>query len=153
MLTNCLPAIIAPMEKPTFAIMFIATPLHNRSSSILVVSRAEEEILVREPQNPTATRREYFESRFHTIASIEDTPRIKLPMTLTSKTLMGNVSSSKKGVEEDVILYLRKAPATAPTIINTNSITIPLTFFLLAYHLFFNYSGRHYQRLLEKRAV
>jgi hypothetical protein len=56
--------------------MFTAIVPKNRSSSILAVSRAKEDIVVREPQKPTAISKEYFESRFQATASIEKAPRI-----------------------------------------------------------------------------
>jgi hypothetical protein len=66
--------------------------------------------------------------------------------------LIGRVSNIKRG--EDAILYLKKAPATAPIAISISSITRPFIFSSHAHHhLFFNHSGRHYQRLLGKRAV
>ena len=49
----------APIDKPTFANMFTAIPLKNRSSSIRVVSSAKGDIVVRELQDSTATSKRF----------------------------------------------------------------------------------------------
>ena len=53
-----------------------------------------------------------------TIAVIIDFPKMKAPITLTIKTLIGRVLKSNG---DSVILYLRKAPKTDPIAKNTNS--------------------------------
>jgi hypothetical protein len=73
----------------------------------LFVSRANEDIVVREPQNPTATSIEYFVSRFQKTEITENTPRMKLPITLTIRTLTGRAPSI---IGDETILYLRNAP-------------------------------------------
>jgi hypothetical protein len=45
--------------------------------------------VVSEPQNPTTTSIEYFVSKFQKTETIENTPIMKLPITLTIKTLTG----------------------------------------------------------------
>ena len=82
-------------------------------------SKANEDIVVKEPQNPIAIRREYLVSKFHTTDKIENMPKIKLPVTLTVKTLIGSIPNV---VGKDTILYLRKTPDKAPIDRNTNSI-------------------------------
>jgi len=108
-------------------------------SKKLLDSSANEDIVVNEPQNPIATRSEYFGSRFQVIETIEKTPRIKLPSTLIAKTFNGK-APNQNGV--DTILYLRNVPAKAPIANNTNSIP-----FIPLFYLPFNFRfGRHYQR-------
>ncbi len=88
-------------------------------SIITIFSNAKDDIVVKEPQNPIATRKEYLWSRFQLINNIEKTPRIKLPITFTIKTfdpIIPNISG------KDVILYLIYAPKIAPTAKKTNSI-------------------------------
>ena len=96
-------------------------------------------MVVREPQNPIAIRREYLVSKFHTTYKIENMPKIKLPVTLTVKTLIGSIPNV---VGKDTILYLRKTPDKAPIDRNTNSIP-----FIILVLPFYNSpkSGRHYQ--------
>src|SRR6185437_4462797 len=118
-LATDLPPTTAPIDRPTFASMLIARLPNWRLSIILLVSRAKDDIVVREPQNPTATSRLYFVSQFHAIERIENTPRIKLPTTLTMSMLTGSVPMT---TGDSAILYLKKAPATAPAARNTNSI-------------------------------
>jgi len=89
----------------------------------LLVSRANEDIVVSEPQNPTATSIEYFVSRFQKTEIIENTPKMKLPITLTIRTLTGRTPNM---IGEETILYLRNAPAAAPMTRRMNSI---LSFF------------------------
>jgi hypothetical protein len=52
----------------------------------LFVSSANADIVVRDPQNPTAIRREYFASRFQMRDKTEKTPRIKLPIRFMIRT-------------------------------------------------------------------
>jgi hypothetical protein len=78
---------------------------------------------VREPQNPIATKREYFVSKFHSKDRTENIPKTKLPITLTASTLIGSVPANNIG--EDAILYRRNAPAKAPIARSANS-SMPL---------------------------
>jgi hypothetical protein len=93
-------------------------------------SSAKDDIVVNEPQNPIATRSEYFGSRFQIRETIEKTPRTKLPSTLIARTINGK-APNQKGV--DTILYLRNVPAKVPTANNTNSIPF---IFLYTYQIF-----------------
>ena len=61
-----LPTMIAPNDNPTFANMFSPKIENCLLSKRFVDSRANEDIVVKEPQNPTAIRRKYFVSRFQT---------------------------------------------------------------------------------------
>src|SRR5581483_2034110 len=118
-LATDLPPITAPIDRPTFASMLIARLPNCRLSIRLLVSSAKDDIVVREPQNPIATNRLYLVSQFHITDKIENTPSIKLPMTLTMRMLTGSVP---RMTGDSAILYLKKAPATAPAARNTNSI-------------------------------
>ncbi len=80
-------------------------------SIIFTLSNANEDIVVKEPQKPIATRKEYLESRFKDADNTEKTPRIKLPIMLTSNTFETRFPNSKG---YDVILYLTNAPKIAP---------------------------------------
>src|SRR6476646_7563836 len=115
-----LPMMIAPNDNPTFANMF-NPKIENCLSNRFIDSRAKEDMVVREPQNPTATRRKYFVSRFQTTENIENTPNTKLPITFTARIFSGNVANS---TGDDTILYLRKAPAKAPSPKKRNSILL-----------------------------
>lgn len=106
------------MERPMFATMLAASVPYWLFSSKLLESRANDDIVVREPQNPTAAKREYLPSRFHYWDKTTNTPRINAPITFTIKTLRGNVLKSKG---DSVILYLRNAPKTEPAARKTNS--------------------------------
>jgi hypothetical protein len=68
----------------------------------LVVSSANEDIVVSDPQNPIATKREYFVSKFQIIDNTENIPKIKLPIILTVNTLIGSAPSI---IGEDTTLY------------------------------------------------
>lgn len=59
-------------------------------SSRLLVSSTNEDIVVKEPQNPTATNKEYLASKFKDNAATENKPKTKLPRTFTANTLTGN---------------------------------------------------------------
>ena len=133
-----LPAMIAPNDNPTFANIFSPKIETCLLSKRFVDSRAREDMVVKEPQNPTATRRKYFVSRFQTADNIENTPNTKLPSTFTARILSGN---APRTMGDDTNLYLRKAPARAPTAKKINS--IPLIFVV---HLPLLFIGRHYQR-------
>jgi len=65
---------IAPNDRPTFANMFNPKIENCLLSRRFVDSRAKEHIVVKEPQNPTATRRKYFVSSFQTTDNIENIP-------------------------------------------------------------------------------
>ena len=99
--------------------MFIATLRNCRLSIIFTLSKANEDMVVKEPQKPMATRKEYLESKFKDADNTEKTPRIKLPIMLTNNTFETRFPNSKG---EDVILYLRNAPKTAPSPRKRNSI-------------------------------
>jgi hypothetical protein len=91
-------------------------------ASYLVVSSANDDMVVNDPQNPVI-KREYLVSKFHNKEIIENTPKIKLPMILTISTLAGSAPANIIG--DDAILYRRNAPAKAP--IDRNAISsIPL---------------------------
>lgn len=100
-------------------------------------SKAKDDIVVNEPQKPIAKSSEYFVSRFQNMDRIENTPRIKLPITLIMRMLTGSVPITKV---DDTSLYLMNAPARAPTPNNTNS--NPLIF---KSPTKFNPIDRHYQ--------
>jgi hypothetical protein len=87
-------------------------------SNRLLESSANEDIVVSDPQKPTAVNSEYFPSRFHCSDKTINIPKIKAPRILTIKTLRGNVLNNNG---DSVILYRRKAPNTDPTAKNTNS--------------------------------
>lgn len=76
-------------------------------------------MVVNEPQKPIAKSSEYFVSRFQNTDKIENTPRIKLPITFIIRMLTGSVPIT---ILDETNLYLRKAPARAPTPNKTNSI-------------------------------
>src|SRR5215475_9409020 len=95
-----------------------------------MLSRAKADIVVREPQNPVAINSEYLGSKFQLTDKIENTPRIKLPIILITMIFSEN-DSKITGV--DAILYLRKAPAIAPTA--KKIISIPLIYFHLPFIL------------------
>ena len=78
-------------------------------------------MVVNEPQNPIAKSNEYFVSRFQNMDKIENTPRIKLPITFIIRMLTGNVPIT---IVDDTSLYLRNAPAKAPTPNKKNSNTL-----------------------------
>jgi len=78
----------------------------------LLESSANADIVVNEPQNPTAAKREYLPSRFHCCDIMTNAPRINAPTTLTIRILIVNVLKSKG---DSVTLYLRNAPSTEPT--------------------------------------
>lgn len=84
-----LPAITAAIDRLMFANMLMMAVSICLWSMRLTVSSANEDIVVNEPQNPTATSSAYFASRLHEIARIEKAPSMKLPKMLTSRTLTG----------------------------------------------------------------
>ncbi len=91
-------------------------------------------MVVKEPQNPIATRKEYLWSKFQLINRMEKTPRIKLPITFTIKTfepIIPNISG------KEVILYLIYAPRIAPTAKKINSIPFTILFTFKTPYLIF----------------
>ncbi len=62
---------------------------------MLTLSNANEDIVVKEPQNPIATRKEYLESRFKEADNTEKIPRIKLPIMLTNNTFETRFPNNK----------------------------------------------------------
>lgn len=105
-------------DNPTFPRIFNANNVNCLLSRRLTDSRAKEDIVVNEPQKPIATRSEYFVSRFQNMDKIENTPRIKLPITFIIRMLTGSVPMI---IVDDTSLYLMNAPARAPTPNKTNS--------------------------------
>ena len=104
----------------------------------LTVSKAKEDIVVKEPQKPIAKSSEYFVSRFQNMDKIEKAPRIKLPITFIIRMLTGSVPIT---IVDDTSLYLRNAPAKAA--MPNKTISSP---FIFSIHLpNFNSTGRHYQ--------
>lgn len=59
--------------------------------------------MVKDPQNPIAIKKEYFESRLKKDDKIEKAPKVKLPIRLTIKTLDPTIP---KTTWKEVILYL-----------------------------------------------
>ena len=53
---------------------------------MFTLSKANEDMVVKEPQNPMATRKEYFESKFKEVDRTEKIPKMKLPIILTVNT-------------------------------------------------------------------
>ena len=113
-----LPKIIAPNDSPTFPATFNPNNANCLLSRRLIVSKAKEDMVVKEPQKPIAKSSEYFVSRFQNIDKTEKTPRMKLPTTLISRMLTGSVPNT---IVDETNLYLRKAPANAPTPNKINS--------------------------------
>jgi hypothetical protein len=62
---HTLPNITAPKDNPIFANMFIPKIENCLLSKRLLDSSTNDDIVVNEPQNPIATRSEYFGSRFY----------------------------------------------------------------------------------------
>ena len=60
-----LPPIRAAIDNRTFTRIFTINETYWLFSSKLLESSANSEIVVRDPQNPTAAKREYFPSRCH----------------------------------------------------------------------------------------
>lgn len=81
--------------------MFIATLRNCLSSIIFVVSKANEDMVVKDPQNPTATSKEYFESKFKDVERAENIPKMKLPIMLINSTF--EVSEPNTGVEDAIL--------------------------------------------------
>jgi hypothetical protein len=75
-------------------------------------------MVVKEPQNPTATSSEYFASKLKPNAKTENNPKIKLPKMFTIKTLTG---MPQIVTADSTSLYRSNAPVTAPTASNAIS--------------------------------
>jgi hypothetical protein len=60
-LSNIMPLNMAPSDKPTLAIIFSATRPKRLLYSRLLVSKAKEEMVVKEPQKPTAVSKVYLD--------------------------------------------------------------------------------------------
>ena len=120
---NCnikiLPPYTANKESNTFANMFIIICKNCLSSSISILSKAKDDIVVSEPQKPIAIKKEYFESRPNRLDKTEKIPRIKLPIIFTTKTFEPIIPNM---MGKEVILYLVYAPTIAPTANRANSI-------------------------------
>jgi hypothetical protein len=98
--------------------MFNPNNVNCLLSRRLTDSRAKDDIVVNEPQKPIAKSSEYFVSRFQNMDKIENTPRMKLPITFIIRMLTGSVP---KTIGDETNLYRRNAPANAPTPNKTNS--------------------------------
>ena len=92
--------------------MFIIPNTNCLLSSKLFTSSANDDIVVKEPQKPIAKKNEYLGSRFHDRDNTENIPKIKLPIIFTIKTFNGRPPNTTSG--DSTILYLKKAPQTAP---------------------------------------
>ena len=99
------------IDKPTFANMVMIPNTNCLLSSKLFTSSANDDIVVKEPQKPIAKKKEYLGLRFHDRDNTENIPKIKLPIIFTIKTFNGR-PPTKNG--DSTILYLKKAPQTAP---------------------------------------
>lgn len=88
-LPKVLPPNMAPRDKPTLASVLSASKLKRLLSSRLLVSSAKEDMVVKEPQNPTAISKVYFGFKFNPIDITENNPSTKLPKIFTIKTLIG----------------------------------------------------------------
>lgn len=133
-----LPKITAANERPTFPNTFNPNNVNCLLSKRLIDSNANDDMVVKDPQNPTAKNKEYFGSRLKVVDKIEKIPTIRLPMKLTRRTFTGKRPNK---IGDDVILYLRNVPARAPTPSKINS--IPFIFYLPT---ILNSKDRHYQR-------
>ena len=72
-------------------------------SIITIFSKANEDIVVREPQNPIAIRKEYLLVQVQLTNKTEKIPKIKLPMIFTIKTFEPIIPNIRG---KEVILYL-----------------------------------------------
>lgn len=98
--------------------MFNPNNVNCLLSKRLIVSKAKDDMVVKEPQKPIAKSNEYFVSRFQNMDKIENTPRIKLPIKFIIRMLTGSVPIT---IVDETSLYLRNAPARAPMPNKTNS--------------------------------
>ena len=93
----------------------------NKNYAVIILhftSSANDDIVVKEPQNPIAKKKEYLGSSFQVIDRIENAPKRKLPIILTIKTFS---VSPPNTIGYSTILYRKKAPQSAPIPIRTNS--------------------------------
>ncbi len=86
---------------------------------MLTLSKANEDMVVKDPQKPIATRKEYLESKFKDADNTEKMPKMKLPTIFTNNTFETRFPKSRGA---DVILYLKNAPKIAPIPRKINSI-------------------------------
>lgn len=127
----------AARERPTFPSTFNPNNTNCLLSKRLIDPKANDDIVVKEPQNPIAKINEYFGSKLKVVDKIENTPTMKLPMILIIITFKGRKPNK---IGDDVILYLRNAPARAPIL--NKIISIPFIFNLPT---ILNSTDRHYQ--------
>jgi hypothetical protein len=99
--------------------MFVATYKNCRLSNMLTLSKANDDMVVKDPQKPIATRKEYLESKFKDADNTEKIPNMKLPAIFTNNTFETRFPKSRGAA---VILYLKNAPKIAPIPRKTNSI-------------------------------
>lgn len=78
------------IDMAAFPRMFYMASINCLLSNKLFTSSANDDIVVKEPQNPIPKKKEYLGSRLNVMDKIENTPKIKLPMTLTIKTFSGS---------------------------------------------------------------
>ena len=76
-----MPPIKAAIDNPTFARIFTINETYWLFSSKLLESSARKDIVVNDPENPTAAKREYLLSRCHYCESTMNNPRINDPIT------------------------------------------------------------------------
>ena len=86
---------------------------------MLTLSKANDDMVVKDPQKPIATRKEYLESKFKDADNTEKIPNMKLPAIFTNNTFETKFPKSRGAA---VILYLKNAPRTAPIPRKINSI-------------------------------
>ncbi len=99
--------------------MFVATYKNCRLSNMLTLSKANDDMVVKDPQKPIATRKEYLESKFKDADNTEKIPKMKLPAMFTNNTFETKFPKSRGAA---VILYLKNAPKIAPIPRKINSI-------------------------------
>ncbi len=86
---------MARRDNETFDMMLTDTLRNCLLSIIFTLSNANEDMVVKEPQNPMATRKEYLESKFKDADNTEKIPKIKLPIMLTNNTFETRFPNSK----------------------------------------------------------
>ena len=86
---------------------------------MLTLSKANEDMVVRDSEKPIATRKEYLESKFKDADNTEKIPKMKLPTMFTNNTFETRLPNSRGAA---VILYLKNAPKIAPIPRRINSI-------------------------------
>ena len=86
---TALPNMIAPSDAPTFRTM--STPAVASSPTLIrfTLSKAKEDIVVRDPQKPIPMSRVYRSSRPRLDTAVELAPKIRLPRMLIIRTEMG----------------------------------------------------------------